>query len=285
MPALLTSTSTPTAGRLGSELDHPVRPRPGSSRRRRRSSAISPIEPTTSSRADPGRSTATTKAPASPKPAAIARPSPLAAPVTTATRPASEKSAKTPSMQWTLYSPPARESFFLEAHMDAAELCGRYRKLYMPAVCDALYELGLPEQVLPTWLRPLFPEQRVAGVAFTVRRPRHRASHRLGGGNRQDHVLPRGLRAARAGLDPRARERDEPRRALRRAHGQLRPPEGLRRLHPRRQPPRHRRPPRDRLPGLLPRPLAAQRDRALGDGRLAGARHDRATSPCTRATS
>jgi regulator of RNase E activity RraA len=52
--------------------------------------------------------------------------------------------------------------------MDSAELCARYRNLYMPAVCDALYELGLPEQVLPTTLRPLFPEQRIAGIAFTV---------------------------------------------------------------------------------------------------------------------
>jgi len=40
--------------------------------------------------------------------------------------------------------------------------------LYVPAVCDALYALGLPEQVLPTGIRPLFPEQRIVGVAFTV---------------------------------------------------------------------------------------------------------------------
>ena len=53
--------------------------------------------------------------------------------------------------------------------MDAGTLCARYRELYLPAVCDALYALGLPEQVLPTSLRPLFPEQRVVGVAFTVR--------------------------------------------------------------------------------------------------------------------
>jgi regulator of RNase E activity RraA len=52
--------------------------------------------------------------------------------------------------------------------MNSAELCARYRDLYLPAVCDALYELGLPEQVLPTALRPLFPEQRVVGLAFTV---------------------------------------------------------------------------------------------------------------------
>ena len=53
--------------------------------------------------------------------------------------------------------------------MDTHELCERYRALYMPAVCDALYELGQPEQVLPTFLRPLFPEQRIVGRAFTVK--------------------------------------------------------------------------------------------------------------------
>ena len=52
--------------------------------------------------------------------------------------------------------------------MDVHELCERYRQLYLPAVADALYELGLPEQVLPTYLRPLFPEQRLVGHAFTV---------------------------------------------------------------------------------------------------------------------
>lgn len=49
-----------------------------------------------------------------------------------------------------------------------AELCARYRKLYMPAVCDALFHLGLEEQVLPSALRPLFPESRIVGIAFTV---------------------------------------------------------------------------------------------------------------------
>jgi regulator of RNase E activity RraA len=53
--------------------------------------------------------------------------------------------------------------------IDTADLCARYRALYMPAVCDALYHLGLPEQVLPTSLRPLFPERRIVGIAFTVR--------------------------------------------------------------------------------------------------------------------
>ncbi len=49
-----------------------------------------------------------------------------------------------------------------------ADLCARYRRLYMPAVADALYSLGMPEQVLPTTLRPLFSEERIAGIAFTL---------------------------------------------------------------------------------------------------------------------
>jgi 4-hydroxy-4-methyl-2-oxoglutarate aldolase len=48
------------------------------------------------------------------------------------------------------------------------DLCERYRRLYMPAVCDALFHLHLEEKVLPSWLRPLFPEQRIVGEAFTV---------------------------------------------------------------------------------------------------------------------
>ena len=52
--------------------------------------------------------------------------------------------------------------------MDLDEICRRYRALYMPAVCDALYSLGLPEQVLPSGLRPLFAEKRIVGEAFTV---------------------------------------------------------------------------------------------------------------------
>jgi 4-hydroxy-4-methyl-2-oxoglutarate aldolase len=52
--------------------------------------------------------------------------------------------------------------------IETKELCQRYRKLYMPAVCDALYHLGLAEQVLPTSLRPLFPEKQIVGRALTV---------------------------------------------------------------------------------------------------------------------
>ena len=52
--------------------------------------------------------------------------------------------------------------------MSIAEICQRYRALYMPAVCDALFELGMPERLLPSYLRPLFPDQAFVGVAHTV---------------------------------------------------------------------------------------------------------------------
>jgi regulator of RNase E activity RraA len=54
------------------------------------------------------------------------------------------------------------------APIPLAELCERFRRLYLPAVCDALFELRLEERVLPSWLRPLFPERLVVGEAFTV---------------------------------------------------------------------------------------------------------------------
>lgn len=47
-------------------------------------------------------------------------------------------------------------------------MCARYRQLYMPAVADAIYREGGTEQVLPSTLRPLFAEQRVVGIAFTL---------------------------------------------------------------------------------------------------------------------
>jgi regulator of RNase E activity RraA len=54
------------------------------------------------------------------------------------------------------------------ADLDVHTMCARYRTLYISGVCDALYHLGLPEQLLPTALRPLFPEQVIVGHAFTV---------------------------------------------------------------------------------------------------------------------
>jgi 4-hydroxy-4-methyl-2-oxoglutarate aldolase len=49
-----------------------------------------------------------------------------------------------------------------------SELSERYRRLYLSAVCDALFHLGMEEKVLPSSLRPLFPESRIVGEAFTV---------------------------------------------------------------------------------------------------------------------
>ena len=52
--------------------------------------------------------------------------------------------------------------------METTELCRRYRVLSVPVVADALYQLGLEERVLPSTLRPLLPEKRIAGIAHTV---------------------------------------------------------------------------------------------------------------------
>ena len=49
-----------------------------------------------------------------------------------------------------------------------SELCERYRRICVSVVCDALYELGLPERVLPSALRPLLPDVRMAGIAYTL---------------------------------------------------------------------------------------------------------------------
>ena len=56
-----------------------------------------------------------------------------------------------------------------DKHITPAEMAARYRRLYLSAVCDAMYSLGLSEPTLPSALRPLFPEQRMAGFAFTLR--------------------------------------------------------------------------------------------------------------------
>lgn len=52
--------------------------------------------------------------------------------------------------------------------LPTAELCERYRRVCVSVVCDALYELGLPERVLPSALKPLMPEVRMAGIACTL---------------------------------------------------------------------------------------------------------------------
>jgi regulator of RNase E activity RraA len=52
--------------------------------------------------------------------------------------------------------------------LSRAEICARFRRLYLPAVSDAMYELGLPEPVLPSSLRPLLPDCSFVGIAFTL---------------------------------------------------------------------------------------------------------------------
>ena len=49
------------------------------------------------------------------------------------------------------------------------EICERYRKLYAGAIFDVLESLGLPNQVLTHELRPLAPEMKLAGPAFTIK--------------------------------------------------------------------------------------------------------------------
>ena len=49
-----------------------------------------------------------------------------------------------------------------------SEVCNRYQDLYIGVVCDAMYELGLSEPLLPSYLRPLLPNQRMVGFAHTV---------------------------------------------------------------------------------------------------------------------
>lgn len=44
----------------------------------------------------------------------------------------------------------------------------RFRRIPMTAVCDAIYRAGGHEQVLPSYLRPLLPTQRIVGIARTV---------------------------------------------------------------------------------------------------------------------
>ena len=52
--------------------------------------------------------------------------------------------------------------------MELDLICSRFRAIPTPVICDAMYELGIPEQVLSSRLRPLLPTKRVAGAAFTL---------------------------------------------------------------------------------------------------------------------
>lgn len=48
------------------------------------------------------------------------------------------------------------------------ELCARYRRLYTPAVADALDDKGLWHHILDRRIQPLTLDMRVAGPAFTM---------------------------------------------------------------------------------------------------------------------
>ena len=155
------------------------------------------------------------------------------------------------------------------------ELCSRLRQLYLPAVCDALYQLGLEEKVLPSYLRPLFPDDRMVGVAFTVEGrgidppvPWAEGIERmtsylevferlpidsvLVSVNHSSHVGHFGELTANA-----AQQRGCRGIVL---DGNLRDIEGLRQIG---------------FPGLLPRSLASQRDRSMGDDLFPAAGGDR----------
>lgn len=49
------------------------------------------------------------------------------------------------------------------------EICARYQRLYGGVVYDVLENLGLPNQTLSHELRPLSPEMKLAGPAFTLK--------------------------------------------------------------------------------------------------------------------
>ena len=49
-----------------------------------------------------------------------------------------------------------------------AALCERFRSLYVPAIADALDDVGLWHQVMDNAINPLQIDMRVAGVAFTA---------------------------------------------------------------------------------------------------------------------
>ena len=115
-------------------------------------------------------------------------PEPAGRPGNTATRPSSEKRAGTPFIppDYILFHPQEKRFSWRSIHGDRRAL-RRYRKLYMPAVCDALYELGLPERFSPPRSGRSSPSNdRRRGVHG--QRPRDRAAPRLGRGNQADHV-------------------------------------------------------------------------------------------------
>lgn len=57
----------------------------------------------------------------------------------------------------------------LEPEIPMAELCARYKRLYAGLVFDVLEHLGYPNQVLSHEIKPISPEMKLAGPAFTFK--------------------------------------------------------------------------------------------------------------------
>jgi len=55
------------------------------------------------------------------------------------------------------------------AALSMEQTCDRYRRLYAGAVYDVLESLGLPNQVLSHEIRPLAPDMKLVGPAFTIK--------------------------------------------------------------------------------------------------------------------
>ncbi len=56
-----------------------------------------------------------------------------------------------------------------EPEIPMVELCARYKRLYAGLVFDVLEHLGYPNQVLSHEIKPISPEMKLAGPAFTFK--------------------------------------------------------------------------------------------------------------------
>lgn len=56
-----------------------------------------------------------------------------------------------------------------DGQLAMVEICERYKKLYAGLIFDVLESLGLPNQVLSHEIKPISPEMKVAGPAFTFK--------------------------------------------------------------------------------------------------------------------
>ncbi len=58
-----------------------------------------------------------------------------------------------------------------------AEMAARFKKIPSSTIYDTLDRMGYPNQCLALEIRPILPEMRIAGVAFTVRGGREPRNH------------------------------------------------------------------------------------------------------------